>query len=384
MHWARKGFVHCLAVLLFISLLGVAFTISALYTFTPPAKVEKTLAQSKLYDHFVSNAINEAEKSSNSSDSSGSVSLNDVAVQEAAKSAFSPQLIQKSVETFVNSNYAWLKGKTATPSFTIDLTSAKQSFAEQVGRYAETRLNTLPICSAAQLSQIDPQNIDPLAIACRPAGLDPQAENSRVMQEITTSSDFLSNPIITANTINPNNQNAQGQPYYQKLSHAPKLYRLGVTLPWVFGVLTLLSAAGVFYLAATKRRGTRRIAIALALAGCILVATKFVADTVFNHLEKRLFNNSSVGQLQQSLTNFLHRLESQLVKIDLWFGVAFLILAAAAVIYLLATRRSGTTPAQPNAPFPTDPQPEQTLRSETSQQAEQPQPPRPKRPRLVQ
>ena len=76
------------------------------------------------------------------------------------------------------------------------------------------------------------------------------AEGDRVAQEINGNSDFLNNPVITAGSLNQdqfsqggNNAAPQGQPYYKKLSWAPKLYQIGRQLPWIFGGLALAMAS---------------------------------------------------------------------------------------------------------------------------------------------
>jgi len=337
MVWLRKGIVHLLSLVLLLSLLGMAFATSATKTLTHPAKIETLLSQSKLYDAFINNALKQAQQS-DSTGAAGSISLDNPTVQQAARAAFTPQLLQNDVNTFLTSNYAWLEGKTSKPAFTIDLTAPKQNFANQVGKDVETRLASLPVCSVAQLQQLQntPQ-LDPLSVTCRPPNLNPSAEGALVTDQLNNNSSFIKTKNITADSSNLN-PSGQSQPYYQKFSKAPKLYQLAVKLPWVYAGAAVLSTVGIIFIATRRRKGLRRVAIVLTEAGILLVATKFIADTAFKRLEKKLFNSSSVGQLQQSLTDFLHRLETQLVRIDLWFGIAFLALAVLLFALLWFTR----------------------------------------------
>ena len=67
-----------------------------------------------------------------------------------------------------------------------------------------------------------------------------------------------------------------------------------------------------------------------------------MADYAFKKLEHSIFNNNSVGQLQQSLTDFAHRVEATLVKTDLLFGIAFIVLAVIIFAVLIKTRQPGT------------------------------------------
>jgi hypothetical protein len=337
----RKGIVYLISLVLLVALVGTALSTSFNQTLGKPKKVEAYLAQSKLYDHFVAYTTDQAKKTAGDNDQSGSVSLSDAAVQTAAQSAFPSQLIQQSVNTFLDSNYAWLEGKTATPNFTIDLSSQKQTFAQKVGQYVKTYTAGLPVCTDAQLAQ--QQNIDPLIATCRPSALTPEAAGAQTTQRLGTTGDFLSNPVITANSVNPKG-NQQGKPYYQKLSRLPKLYRLATKLPYILGGLSALSALAIIFIAPVRRKGIRLVGIVLLISGIILAAMKFIADFGFNKAEHKVFNSSSVGQLQQSLTDFAHHVESSMVRIDLIFGIVFLLLAAIILGILFGTRQKSSKP----------------------------------------
>lgn len=377
----RKFGVVVFCLVFFVSLLSLAFSTSSNIALTHPKKIEKWLAQSGLYGSFVDTAIEQADKTAGN-DQAGGVSLSDTAVKQAAESAFSPQLMQGNVNSFLSSNYAWLEGKTAKPQFKIDLTAAKSDFGARVGKYVKTYLSTLPACTPAQEARIDLTTVDPLALNCRPSKMDPATEGKLVAQQIESNGDFLSNTVITADSFNTKGSN-QAAPYYQNYTSAPQAYKLGKIIPWVTGVLAVLSAVLVYFLASRRRKGVKVIGITLAVAGAILVLTKFISDQVFRVAERHIFNQSSVGQLQKSLTTFLHYLENQLTMVDLWFGIGYLLLAIVLIGTLIITRQRGLripkplqalTPSDnPDVPEPVAPAPKPA-----------PSPRGPKPPRLVQ
>lgn len=374
-----------LSLVLLVSLVGLAFSISVKTNLTHTAKLQGWLNQSNFYNSFVSNELHDAQQSAGNDVGAGRVSLNDPVVEQAVKAVFTPALLQQYTSTFLNSNYAWLNGKTAAPDFTINLTGAKQKLAQQVGQRVKTRVAGLAACSAAQLAQLQTTlTTDPLSVPCLPPTLTAQIAADQATTQIKGSSDFLSNPILTANTLNPNGSN-HGQAYYQKLSALPKLYRLNLKLPWIFGALIVLSTLGIIFISTKRRRGLRRVGWVLLLAGLALVATKFIADTAFNHAQKKIFTNSNIGQLQHSLTDFLHRLETQLVKVNLRFGIAFLAVAVLLLAVLWFTRRKhtgGGPLAKPSVPSDNT-----SGRQGDDDRPALPafkQPTRPKRPRLIQ
>ena len=360
----RKFGVFVLSLVLFISLLSLALSTSSNIALTHPAKIKSWLNQSNLYGNFVADAIKQAQKSTGS-DASG-ISLNDAAVQQIAHSTFSSQLLQNDVDSFVDSNYAWLEGKSSSPNFRIELTDAKQAFAVKVGDYVETYLKNLNVCSDAQTSELSTQNPDPLTLPCRPVGMIPSTVAAQVTDEIANSDTFLSDPVITASNIDPK-ADGENQPYYQNLSGLPSVYQLGTKLPIIAGVIALASAIGVVLIPKRHRNGWKVLAGVLAFSGVVLVITKFASTLAFDQIQKAVFNEKGVGQLQKSLTTFLHLAQNQLVKIDLLFGVAYLALALLIVIFIYVSRQRQLTPAflrneqrpprQPQAPVDASPRP---------------------------
>jgi hypothetical protein len=334
----RKVGVFLLSVILFISLLGFALSVSSSLAVTHPQKVKTWLNQSNVYGAFVADAINQAKQSAgnDSSSSSATISLNDTAVQQIARSTFSSKILQGDVNTFVNSNYDWLKGKSSAPNFKVDLTSAKQTFADKVGSYVQTYLTSLPVCTDAQLSQVNTQDTDPLDLTCRPAGVLPMSIAAQVTDDISDSSAFLSNPVITATNLDPKGD-TQTTPYYQNLSGLPKVYQFGTKLPLIAGIVALASLIGVIFIAKRHRGGLKAAAVVLALAGLVLVIIKLLSGQIFNHAQQQLLSGKS-GEVHKALTTFLHYAINQLIKIDLWFGVVYLVAAAIILIALRTTR----------------------------------------------
>lgn len=380
MNGLRKGLVFVLCPLLFVALVGLAVSTSSNINLKNPQKLENWLASSKLYDNFIGNASNLAEKSTGD-DQSGSVSLSDTAVVKAAQSAFTADFLKQNVNTFIESNYAWLQGKTDKPEFKIDLTEAKNSFAVKVGQYVTAYSANLPVCTPAQQAQV--QTADPLTAVCRPAATTPEQLGAQVTTDIKNG-DFLSNSVITPDNINPDKTSAN-QPYYRKLSYLPKLYSLGTNLPYITGAISVLSILGLVLLSATKRGGFKKSGWTLAVAGIVLVGAKFSSDLAFNQLEQRAFNNASIGQLQQSLTTFGRSIESAFTQTEMYFGIAYLVLA---LIILLVLKFTGNKPAKETQPSvePAKVTPSNVTTPTPTAPSVSPTPPArpPKKPRLIQ
>ncbi|HET7320592.1 MAG TPA: hypothetical protein VFI84_03345 [Candidatus Saccharimonadales bacterium] len=368
----RRFVYHALSVCLFVFLILAAWSAALTITFSNPAKLETWLSQSKLYDHFVATAIEQTQKSAQKGQNNvaNGLDVNDPAVQDAAKAAITPEVLQKSVNTFLDANYAWLEGKTAKPEFSIDLTGVKSALAANIGAYAQKRATGLPKCT--NIVQIA-QQTDYLTATCLPPGVTPSAVAQAVQQQTADSQDFLANPVITAETFNQTTQTQQGsqtsqKPYYQQLSSLPAAYRISTKIPVLVTVLAILSIVGVTLLAATRRKGLRRVASLLVSTGAIILLLIFISSAILHRVETKVFTNDKVGQLQQSLVDFAHRAQSALANIDLWFGVSFVAAGAAIYLALYFTK--------PKAPKPTMP--------EVNNEPPAPTPPAPKRPTLIQ
>lgn len=347
MNWLRRGVLFVLSLLLLISLIGLAFSVSTYLTIAKPNKVEAQLASSGFYSQFADNAIQQAENNSGGNLGDTTIDFNNPIIKQAAHNALSTQFLQQQGNSFINSNYAWLEGKQSKPTYTIDLTSALQAFATSVGQAVTIRLATLSACTPAQLAIIQSTAaIDPLSITCRPPSLDPKTTGSDITQEIVQNSAFLNNPVISPESISPGN----GQPYYQKFSKAPLIFQLSLKAPYFWGALTLILILLIYLVARPKRRGTRRLSVVLLIAGILLLLNKLGADALFNKLQKQAFSASSNSGQQQSIINFAHRIESQLVRIDLYFGIAFIALGIILLI-LLRLRRPATKTAPVVQPF---------------------------------
>lgn len=424
MQWVRKSFVGLLSLVLLSSLLVTAFSVSFVLNLRQPSRIESWLSDSKVYDHFVSSVIDQSRETTRRTSAPGEMiavpaPATDAAIKQAAEQAFSAQLLQQSTETFIRSNYAWLEGKTTTPDFTIDLTAAKMDFANRVGEYIRQSSAKLPVCTSTELAILQggarqggttqETTVDPLTASCRPATVTPEAMAAETTARLSTSDDFLSNPVITAKTLNPRDNKGGSRPYYVKLAKLPQAYQASQKLPLVTAAVVLLSGLGIVLLSSKRRKGWQRVSLILILAGGLLIAVRFAADAVLQRLQHRVFNPSSEGQLQNALIDFVHRVESALVRTDFWFGIICLALAVGIIIALLKTRATPATnaafiPAEhethhtesPLPPSPANPQhtaasitpsihePIKSKPNAVATVAEISKPSRPKPPRLIQ
>jgi len=353
MPWYRTLLLRSLAPLLFLALLVTAYATSANLAFAKPDKLEGWLTQSSVYDHVVSYAIDRTKQTTDNPQVA-SIPTNDPAVQQAAKQAFTSDTLKSAVNKFLDGNYAWLQGKTDKPNFSIDLSQAKQSFAQQLGKYEGDRYESLPVCTAADLAQLEnTQNTNLLSLSCRVPGLSAQAASAAVTQAVQNNSGLLNDTTVTPENLSQEQGSQSDKPYYQRLPSAPSAYKIGRILPWLAAVVALLSAIGLILLAPRRRRGVKRVAVTLLLSGLILIIGKFFLNIVFSTVQSKVAGSSTSAQLQQAIIYVLRRAEDQLTRVDFWFGIVFI---GVAIVIALVLRLKRGPPAH-TAEWPAAPPP---------------------------
>lgn len=333
MTWVKKSFAYLFGIVLFGSLLGVVGLININQSLGKPETVKELAAESGVYEKFVTAALETSTQEAKTANANLSIPLDNIVVIQAAKQALPPSFIEEKANIIIDANYAWLQGKTPAPSFRVDISDAKQNFAQRVGQYITERLKGLPACTDQQLAQIAGTGtaVDPLTITCRPATVNAETEGARVTSELQKST-FLQQPVITADTLG-REANSQTPTYYADLSQLPRAYQLMQWAPVVLGIVAAISALAVLFLAPYRRRGWRRIGIIFVLAGLILIGTKLVATTAANQLSDRVATNVA-AELAQPRTEFIHHVADTLVKVNLIVGGVLTLLGLAILIYL--------------------------------------------------
>lgn len=332
MIWLKRFFGGLFALILFGSFMALASSIATQRTFGNAEQVKTWLVQSKIYDKLVPAALSVAQNDNTINNGDGSITLNDKIVQRAAEETFTPQVLQQSTETFIDANYAWLNGKTPNPEFKIDLTQAKETFAQKVGKYVEERLSKLTVCTAQQQAALQIP-INSLTVTCRPTNLDPKAEGARVTQELMKG-DFLSNPVITQETFGRNTKDPNTKPYYKSINSAPTAYQVSKYAPFVFGGLILLSSVVIIFASPTRRQGWRRVAGIATSAGILLVISKFSTEFAINQLQKVSLDSPLVRELQGPRDFLVDKATASYTETFLIVGAVYLVVAV--IIFVTA------------------------------------------------
>jgi hypothetical protein len=325
MTFIRKFLYHTAGVGFKLLLLLIPVVFASAIVLSSPKYIENALKESRVYDQFVSTVIdNSKDKATNENNKK---LLSDPDIKAAAEKSFSPALLQSSTENVINGIFAWMQGKTTEPEFRIDLTNAKAELSTNVAAYAEKRANGLPQCTLQQLRQMDP-NIDFLEIPCVPPGVNVHTLAQEYSQKFLADSDFLSDPVITNETIAKNND---GKSLSDSLSGVPKAYSTVDTLKWILLALTIGLGALLVFARRDRRAGVKHLAWALLGVGTFLVIELIIYWFLFDRANAA---REAADTVQAMWIDGAKALMREFNKILVWFSAIYLLLGAGLVAWL--------------------------------------------------
>ncbi len=244
--------------------------------------IERALEQSKVYDEFVPLVLENAQKQN--TDPQAQTLLAEPAVQSAIQAAFPPQTLRTSATSVISGVFDWLQGKTPEPQFTIDLTESKQALISNLNTYAEQRINSLPVCTLAQLQTINP-SADILSLPCRPPGVDTAQLSKQFSDQLATNTPFLDKPVITNETLAKDSS----KPITSDVAELPEAYQATQIGRWLLVGLAVALAALLILLRRNKKAGVRLVAWSLISAAALwgiacVVYWTFIDKTITGQL----------------------------------------------------------------------------------------------------
>lgn len=316
----KRLFLITSSGLLKITLLSFALAGAGWMVFGTPNKIKQAADDSGLYSSAVDSVLETTKKQALKDNAQ--LPLDQPELIAAAKNAFPPELLSKNSESIINGFYNWLKSDTKTPQFSVDLTEAKQSFANGIGDYAVKRYEALPPCSSAQLRTMN-TDVDAFSVDCRPPGLLSSTVREQVQSQILNSGEFLGDTTFTADDL-PKAEN--GKTFAENMSVAPTAFNAFRLMPWVLGLLGLLFASGVLFLSKDKRQGLKTIAVTLVGTGIFLMLGSLLINFLFNKMNqpKDAFG-ASVASVAKTLTADYNTALMRFYIVYIALGVAVLI-----------------------------------------------------------
>lgn len=350
MHFVRKAALVVVVPLFSLFLFSLATDVSFVRIVTHPGKIKQIINDSGAYNSVVSGLLDQA-KTVSSSDG-GSVQLSDPIVRAAADKSITPTYIRQNTETFIDSIYRWLDGKSATPDFLIDLTTVKTQFADNVATSLQPQLAALPVCPAGT----NVTSFDAFSATCLPRGVTAQQAASKVKDDILGGKGFLDNPTLTAKDVKSSNNNQSV--FNDKLKDAPRVYQDVKKSPIIMALLVLVAGIGIIFLSATKRLGLRKVGTSLLVIGVIMLLFAWGLNHFTDKgLDKINLNNAV---LEEKVKIVARDIIQEVDKTYWIIGGAYLVvggfsLASAAFLFKGGRGSKGHGPKTPEPPVSSNP-----------------------------
>lgn len=319
MHFVRKAALMVVIPLFSLLLLGLALDIGFVSVVTHPEKTKKILSDSDIYGSVVGGLLDQSKTISG--DNVGEIQLNNSLVREAAQQTITPTYLQQNTETFIDSVYRWLEGKSATPDFMIDVSGVKTQFADNVTASLGQKLSGLPVCPAGT----DVRSFDAFNAPCMPPGVTVSQAVERVRSDILGGRGFLDDQTITAADLKSSDSNQSI--FSGDLKEAPKAYQRAKSSPVILAVLALLLAVAIVFLSPSRRSGFKRAGIALLIIGILMLIFAWGINRATTEALAKLKLDNNV--LEEKVKILAHGIVQEIDKTYWVVGTVYSVIGAA-------------------------------------------------------
>lgn len=326
-------------------LLGLVAAISLERILGTPTHLKSALNDSGVYERMIDEGLNRSQPAASDAQE-GRLPVEREEVRQAAKAAFSPNVLRQATENIIDGTYVWLDGKADKPTFQVDLTAAKEDLAERIGHYIRSRIASLPPCTFGQI----PDSRDPYNINCKVPGIDYESEISRIENELTSSNEYVGNPIVTADTLTVARDGKQVK-LYEQLAYLPTAYQRMKLAPLILCMMAVLAAIGIIFLSRSRRQGVKLAAWLLIIAGALLMMGSFLLGSVSDNLSRRTAGSTvyTANYLEDSMAaSIANTLEKTTGSIIVLFGILYILMGTLLIVGLRLTRER--PPATDSAP----------------------------------
>jgi hypothetical protein len=213
----------------------------------------------------------------------------------------------------------WVINTASHPSTIKKVVAGKKAdFAALVADHAKQQAAQLPPCPAGTPLP-DVSSFDAFSASCLPRGVTPDQVSQEVGQALLTNKDFLSKPILTAETLK---DDKTGQPLFEsgKIKDAPHYYQWAKRTPLILAMLAILVLAGIVFLSPTWQQGLRRAGIVLLVIGLLMIVFAFGLSHahIQNKIATAKLNGVNSEQLLKNVRNVVRDI-TDLVSNNYWF-----------------------------------------------------------------
>lgn len=316
------------------SLFLIAISVAVIAIIGTASNLKQTLLSDNLYDKIPDialTAINkESDKQSINEGNQEKSPLDEPDIQAAIKATLTPQLLEQKTPVAIDGIFAWLDGTTEKPEFTIDITDFKLALANNLGDVAVARSEKLATCTNEQLRSISSKWFDLLDLPCLPPGINLQAEKAIWVDKIANGGELIKESELVVNDL-PKRED--GKYIIEQVHLIPTIYQWSARLPWILGIISLLSAMGLVFLHDDRRRGLFVISRSILISGVMLGILVLVSSYLATNLKIPTADDTQLAAIDVA-RSIARQFNSELIK----FGVAYGLIGVAGLVALHFTK----------------------------------------------
>lgn len=312
---------HGLLAFLYPTLLiSGAMSVGLALVFGSPTPIKQALDKSGVYNVAVDTALSKVKQDTEVN----SLPVTDPGFQAVIKQTIPPDYLKSTTENVITGTYDWLNGKTAAPSFSVDLTKVKTDLANNLAIYGSERLASLPACASNSTAQ----DFDPITASCVPAGYNAAGAATQIRDQVLQNTDLFKQTNFSAQDL----KNERGEPVLTKYQAIPALFKMFVWGAWITLALALLVGVGMVFTAETRRRGVRGVGISSAVCGALLVGLALGLKFAFSRLATQMTGGEGADIIKVNAFNIVKVLTDNVANWWLWFGIALVVIGVAMAV----------------------------------------------------
>lgn len=300
-------------------LLAVLTLYAFIVTFSTPAVVTSSLAETKAYERVVPAVLETNAKQ----DPRGIFA--DSKVREITSTAFPASFVREESSDFMDGLYAWLKGESSQIIFDIEIAQQRQKLAEALSIYGIERLSGLPTCTAFE-AEIQ---LDPFKATCQPAGINYKSEQESLRKSLVNSKDFLSKTTYTGADLPKAKSGKSIEASYRA---APIFYGLMKPLLYFLLLILLVLSAALVLLRPVRRNGWRDLGKALLYSSVVLAVSAAVfgifVPRIMRNYQSQIFNGSTDLLATDVMTRISVHFQTSFINA----GIVFALIGAATLL----------------------------------------------------
>jgi len=341
--------IGLLGAVLTFCLLTTAVLTAANTVFGKPDTLKQSLAESGVYKSASSAFQDQAISELQDPDPGGGVAqtgrftADEQTTRQIAEQVITEQKVQGYIEQIIDGTYKWLEGETPQPDFAIHPEDAQRDLSNAAGDAAVSRFESLPGCTLAELQQINPTDVNPFELSCKPPGISRDAIRQRVANEVNGYENALGRETFTVDSLGQGGQNV-----FESMDAVPVIFQWSRQGPWIPAVAALAAAAAIILWSTDRNRGMQKVSIKTLLCGILLFVGLGISVLALNFINPA--GRAGATPIESVAYDLVLSLGTAFNRVLLYFASAYAVLGTAGILFTRSklARNPSTPPKRLN------------------------------------